>query len=231
MTKKLISLLLVISLLCSTLPVFASEETLELDLNSKVNRIESAVEIGTIPSIDISEANSVPLTDNVSLYNNQKLNMPVSSTMKPKFEMDECNTIELPPNKTEPGEDGWISSNEIDEEDVIALENEAAEKTAESTATNEINTSNISTMSARTSSTSSFDSAYRISNINSKDALALQNQTGRTNFIGDNIGEEYIDPLTGNLIVTETDLVLPGVDGLDLNLFQQNHFLRALQMH
>ena len=62
------------------------------------------------------------------------------------------------------------------------------------------------------------DSAYRTGNMNSKDSFALQNQTGRTNFIGDNIGQEYIDPMTGNLIVTETDLILPGVDGLDLNL-------------
>lgn len=62
------------------------------------------------------------------------------------------------------------------------------------------------------------DSSYRLSNINGKDSFALQNQTGKTNYIGDNIGAEYIDPMTGNLTVTETDLVLPGRDGFDLKL-------------
>lgn len=76
------------------------------------------------------------------------------------------------------------------------------------------NTSSLTTRSLTTPT----DSSYRLEKINSKDSFALQNQTGRTNFIGDNIGEEYIDPMTGNLIVTETDLSLPGIDGLDLNL-------------
>ena len=62
------------------------------------------------------------------------------------------------------------------------------------------------------------DSSYRLSNINGKDSFALQNQTGKTNYIGDNIGAEYIDTMTGNLTVTETDLCLPGRDGFDLNL-------------
>lgn len=62
------------------------------------------------------------------------------------------------------------------------------------------------------------DTEHRLGVINGRDSFALQNQTGRYGFVGDNIGAEYIDPMTGNLIVTETDLVLPGVDGLDLRL-------------
>jgi len=54
--------------------------------------------------------------------------------------------------------------------------------------------------------------------INAKDAYSVQNEVARTHFSGQSVSEDYIDPLTGSLTVKQTDLVLPGKDGLDLRL-------------
>ena len=56
-------------------------------------------------------------------------------------------------------------------------------------------------------STAGTDTEHRLGVINGRDSFALQNQTGRYSFVGDNIGTEYVDPMTGNLIVTETDWI------------------------
>ena len=51
--------------------------------------------------------------------------------------------------------------------------------------------------------------------VNYRDAVYNMKQTSPLN---EEMEEEYVDPLTGNLIVSRTDLHLPGINGLDLNL-------------
>jgi len=195
--KRKISILLVITMLCGMLPAAAMDEAPVLDLNNVIENNNIQFNLEDIPTVVSDNDNAVPLTDNVSLYNDFSVEVPQSIENIPKIEMPEIDTILLPPNKTE-----------SDVENVVSTEN----------MTDETDETDTLSEPLILNSSSSIDSAQRISNINSKDSFALQNQTGRTNFIGDNIGEEYIDPMTGNLVVTETDLVLPGVDGLDLNL-------------
>ena len=76
---------------------------------------------------------------------------------------------------------------------------------------------NVPSLMSGTTDVSSY-SQYRKDYINSEAAYSLLSPKGKINYIGDNIGEEHIDPMTGNLIVRETDLVLPGIDGLDFKL-------------
>ncbi|MBP3360063.1 MAG: RHS repeat protein, partial [Clostridia bacterium] len=161
-----------------------------------------------LPQVN-AENNIVPLTGNIALLDSISPDTSEETSVKPKINFETTDELELPPKRYTAAEGGWVSSNEVDEEDMTETSNTASK--------GELTVVESGANAAGNSSVSS-DVSYRISNINSKDSFALQNQTGRTNFIGDNIGEEYIDPMTGNLIVTETDLVLPGVDGLDLNL-------------
>ena len=220
--KRIISIIVSVSILSSAIPVLAFE-------NDNVKVILSDNTLGSydvelpddIPQIEITEDDIIPIMSDVSLYNSVdigKIGKGDVYTKKPKIQMPTANTLVIPDNRMKLKEN-WVSTNEIDAEDLAEIESLRAnrlQRINEQQTTSE-NLSSVNT-SARTTSSSPLDTSYRIANINSKDSFALQNQTGRTNYIGDNIGDEYIDPMTGNLIVTETDLVLPGVDGHDLKL-------------
>ncbi len=209
--KRFIATILTITMLSGTLTAFATENIPQIDLNNTLEKNEITVDYSKLPTIEHNEASGIQYAQDISAYNNE-VDIDISDTDNRQVkDFVTQDTIELPPNKTQPDDNGWVLSNEIDEEDLLLLQNENQSSLDEENTQSGVMTTSSTTIAP-------FDSAYRISNINAKDALSLQNQTGRTNFIGDNIGKEYIDPMTGNLIVTETDLVLPGVDGLDLNL-------------
>ena len=213
--KKIISSLLIITMLCSAIPVFAFEnDDIVINMNDEAPEKYDIELPGELPQIEITDDDILPIMSDVSRYNTVDIDKGDVYNKKPKIVMPETTTIEIPSNRVELDEN-WISANEFDDEDLPLIEAITATKLqkAQEKAQSVENAEN-----ARSVSTLPVDSSYRIANINSKDSFALQNQTGRTNYIGDNIGEEYIDPMTGNLIVNETDLVLPGVDGHDLEL-------------
>ena len=70
---------------------------------------------------------------------------------------------------------------------------------------------------AASNSNSGYSESYR-SLINGSDAFSVQNASAKTNFSGDSLSSDYVDPLTGDLTVLQSDLVLPGRDGFDLKL-------------
>lgn len=70
---------------------------------------------------------------------------------------------------------------------------------------------------ASSNSSSGYSENYR-SLINGSDAFSVQNASAKTNFSGDSLSSDYVDPLTGDLTVLQSDLVLPGRDGFDLKL-------------
>lgn len=70
---------------------------------------------------------------------------------------------------------------------------------------------------AASNSSSGYSENYR-SLINGSDAFSVQNASAKTNFSGDSLSSDYVDPLTGDLTVLQSDLVLPGRDGFDLKL-------------
>ncbi len=203
--------------MCTTLPVIASNIDSDIVLTDDVFASEISVENIVIPSIPYNQEDmmSVPektlpsksskvmdLNDVSSQYSiiipDVEKNCSFESYSVISDDVNYKNTNEKIPEFSSLQEN--ISENLNDEQQPS------------------INNLETSSVSSRNSSSSAVDAAYRLSSINSRDAFALQNQTGRTGFIGDNIGEEYIDPLTGNLVVTETDLVLPGIDGFDFTL-------------
>ena len=226
--KRFISSLLILTMLCSVIPAFAFEND---DISLNINMNDEAPEKydielpGELPQIEITDDDILPIMSDVSLYNNVDIDKGEIYTQTPKLTMPETDTLMVPANDFE-SDPNYVSINNFDEDDLLRKEavKVAKEQEMETSTTEELSselteeTDNSINNSARTTSASPADASYRIASINSKDSFALQNQTGRTNFIGDNIGEEYIDPLTGNLIVTETDLVLPGIDGFDLKL-------------
>ena len=178
--KRIISITLIIAMFVTALPVFASDENIEMVITDTIASEELVVNAEDIPAVSYDAVSSIPVTDAVTYNGVQTTTVGEAITSIPKLQYIQEDTITIP-------------------------------------ATQIMNDENMA-VTSRSSSSNSFDASYRIANINGKDALSLQNQTGRTNYIGDNMGDEYIDPMTGNLVVTETDLVLPGVDGFDLRL-------------
>jgi len=217
--KRIISLLLIVAILVGTFSVLAFEDR---DVNitlSEESPTEYEIELpDKLPEIKIDESEIKAKASNISMHNVLTIEQGQAYTGIPKMQMPDDNSLEIPDNR-KISDENRVSANEIGDEDVAKIEELKARKlesfNKRRKTINKLNSINSST---RTTNVLPIDSSYRLTNINSKDSYALQNQIGRTNYIGDNIGEEYIDPLTGNLVVTETDLVLPGVDGLDLNL-------------
>ena len=211
MLKRIISLILIVSMLFGSLTAYAIIETPDIVSDTscmKMNRqyTSGITELTHIDSDKIRSGGrlitaSVLDDDIFAEYEEPDENAEISGT-----QINDTETT-IPSNVME--NDNYECLNEEDEEDTAPIEDEVIE--------GEIIPLNIPADSSR-ALTMPADSGYRMNNINNHDAFALKNQTGKTNFIGDNIGSEYVDPLSGNLIVTETDLVLPGVDGLDLNL-------------
>lgn len=217
--KKIISLLLTIPILLGALPTLALENNyIDISICDEIPTKYDVELPDKLPRIEIDENEIIPLPSDISVHSNSSIEEENVYTKKPEIQMPINDTLVIPNNRMVL-ENDWVSENEIDEADLGEIESLKAnrlQKFQKRQATSE-NPASVNT-SARTTSSSPLDASYRIANINSKDSFALQNQTGRTNYIGDNIGDEYIDPMTGNLIVTETDLVLPGVDGHDLKL-------------
>ena len=215
MSKKIISIVIIITMLCGMLPVVALAEIPEVVLKEPSSDSEITVDINDIPVLAYTQAKGKPLIESISL-SSEITAVETNDILAPDVIRTPVidDTITIPANVTISGDIDYKSANEIIPEYSILRGNLPTEEPLDESSM----VSNVSTMSSRSSSSSAVDAPHRISKINAKDAFALQNQTGRTTFIGDNIGEEYIDPLTGNLVVTETDLVLPGVDGFDLKL-------------
>lgn len=166
MNKRIISMIISLSIFIGTFPVLAETEIIiENDESIQTNQT-----LENLPQIS-EEASSV------FSINNQIAELPEFPTdetaVMPEIEFAADSVIELPRNVDQ----------SIEVQEIQSLERTATSGTA--------------------------DSDYRLGNINGRDSYALQNQTYRTGFIGDNPGEEYVDSLTGNLTVTETDLVLP----------------------
>ncbi len=182
MNKRIISMIISLSIFIGTFPVFAETEII-MDNDESIQTNQT---LENLPQI--SEE-----TSSVFSVNNQTAELPEFPTdeteVMPEIEFAADSVIELPRNVDQ----------SIEVQEIQSLERTAASGTA--------------------------DSDYRLRNINGRDSYALQNQTYRIGFIGDNPGEEYVDSLTGNLTVTETDLVLPGRDGLDLKL--ERHYSLA----
>lgn len=210
MTKKIISLILSITLISSSLTAFAAQDDVNITLNNEPDT-DFAYDISNAGLKTINNVNEMPL------------DMPVSVN-------DESDIVDLENDNTEiqayPASGNNVDVNEksiLTAEDINGTEDDEIEEdygqkqlpTAKTSG--EIRVKDTESYSSRTVTTA-LDTQNRLKNINFKDSYALQNQTGRTNYVGDNIGEEYVDPLTGNLIVTENDLTLPGVDGFDLKL-------------
>ena len=212
-------MILTISMLCSSITTLAFEnENININLSENVPaKYDIELPEGR-PLIEVTEDDVLPIMSGVSRYTTIDVDKSGVYTEKPTIQMPADNTLVIPNNRMVL-EENWTSENEIDTEDLAEIESLRASRiqrvNEQKNSTG--NTADVNA-SVRTASSSPLDASYRITNINSKDSFALQNQTGRTNYIGDNIGDEYIDPMTGNLIVTETDLVLPGVDGHDLKL-------------
>ncbi len=215
MSKKIVSIVIIITMLCGMLPVVALEEMPEVVLTEPAANNELTVDINDIPVLPYSQAKGKSLTESISLSSEIETIEPNDYLTQYSIKMPVMeDTISIPANAVVSENIDYKSANEIIPEYSNLRESLPVAESTDAVLTE----SNASIMSSRSSSSSAVDASYRLSTINGKDAFALQNQTGRTSFIGDNIGEEYIDPLTGNLIVTETDLVLPGVDGFDLKL-------------
>ncbi len=173
MSKHIISLFIILSLIFGTFTVLASEPQIEISENANISLFSGVLNTDELPVLNNNEAKDVVLTE-------QEFTKPTA--------------IQRVENKLR------YTSN-ISDNSVIVENNSITE-----------------TINVNSRNSAPLHSEYRVKGINGKDSYALQNQTGRTTFVGDNLGTEYIDPLTGNLIITETDLVLPGVDGLDLRI-------------
>ena len=198
MTKKIISLILSVCLISSSLTAFAKQDDINITLTNELNTDFaydiSESDLETISNINIDELPfDAPITINeqdtvIELENDKtKINAPtadgndVDVNQKSTLTLDDIN-----------GVDDDEESEEDDGHKKISTERTSGEiKVKDST----------EEYSSRASSTA-FDTQNRLNNINFKDSYSLQNQTGRTSFVGDNIGKEYVDPLSGNLIVT-----------------------------
>lgn len=214
MIKKIISHLLCITIISGSLNAYATEEEPSIVLNnSTISDVFNNIQLSDEEIPHISNITSIPLNNTISLFNNVQLEEYEQINGNPKIEITDIDSVDLINEDLIPAVGSYVSQNEqneIDEEDEIQIDDDVAD--GEIAIVQTENNQNARTV------TTSFDTSYRIGNINAKDSFALQNQIGKTHFIGDNIGEEYVDPMTGNLIVTETDLILPGIDGLDLKL-------------
>jgi RHS repeat-associated protein len=62
------------------------------------------------------------------------------------------------------------------------------------------------------------DTTYLQNQVNGRYAYSVQNESGHPQYADKSNGSVVVDPLTGNLTLRETDLVLPGRDGFDLRL-------------
>ena len=210
MIKKIISCILAVSISFGTLTAHAiveiPDEIIQTDY-VKGKRTTVLNESDFI-HINANEIRAKNLLNTSSIVDEDVFEEYDESESNGKKQREVDVETEVPENVTEV--EDYVCLNEEDEEDITIIEDVVID--------GEITPiERTSTYSTRSISTS-VDNAYRMNRINSKDSNALKNQTGRMNYIGDELGAEYIDPLTGNLVVTETDLVLPGVDGLDLNL-------------
>ena len=214
MNKRLTALVLSVSILSAPLTSFAKEDIPNIEINNNYNS-DFAYDIQNTDLQEIKDNNisETPLhspavlneQDNIINLENDNVKLPSIDVVGKTVDVNEKHTV------TKEQINGY-DNEEIGAEDEVKTIN--TERTSGEIRVKQIDTSSVLKAAANTPP----DAQSRLQNINSKDSFSLQNQTGRTSFVGDNIGTEYVDPLTGNLIVTETDLVLPGVDGLDLKL-------------
>lgn len=212
MNKKIISIVLSISLLSSPLTVLADGNGFNIHFIEECNTsFAYAVTDNGINTLIGDNVLELPADTSISLDESDNILALENAKVKTDGFLVGNNRVEVGEKRSYTKEEINAEFGESDGED-----DERTEKNMEPVGEIRVKAP-ITAQSARSSATAS-DSANRLKNINSKDSFALQNQTGRTSFVGDNIGTEYVDPLTGNLIVTETDLVLPGVDGLNLRL-------------
>ena len=214
MNRRLTALVLSVSITAAPTTLFAKENVPNTETNNDYNSdfaydLQSA-DLPTIKAGNISEVslhNHTALNERSNIFDLENENVIIQN-----FDIN-GKTVDVTQKRVLTKE----QINGINDDDNYA-ENEVKTINTERT-DGEIHIKSSDTPhSLETVATTPSDTQNRLQNINTKDSFALQNQTGRTSFVGDNIGSEYIDPLTGNLIVTETDLVLPGVDGLDLKL-------------
>ena len=194
--KPAVSIILFIAFVLTNIPTFATVNIEEpiIRETKKDNRNIKSVHVNDLPQITLDKQKSVPLNEKLSKDDSVAFSNKQAVTETPHINFNASPTIIIPSKITEPSGE-WISSNETDEEDIqeTVLRNiDNNDDEGDSFQYNKADNINI-----RSGQGVSFDSLYRISNINSKDSLALQNQTGRTNYIGDNIGDEYVDPMTG----------------------------------
>lgn len=214
MNRRLTALVLSVSVAAAPLTSFAKEDIPNIEINNTYDsdftyNLQST-DLQTIKADNISE---------VSLHNHTSLNEQ-SNIVDLENENVIIHNFDVKGKTVDVSEKRVLTKEQINgiNDDVDYAEDKVKTINTERTV-GEIHIKSSDTPhSLETAATTPSDTQNRLQNINTKDSFALQNQTGRTSFVGDNIGSEYIDPLTGNLIVTETDLVLPGVDGLDLKL-------------
>lgn len=214
MNKRLTALVLSVSIAAAPLTSFAKEDIPNIEINNTYNS-DFAYDLQStdLQSIQDSNISEVSL-HNPTVLNEQDniLDLENDNVIIQNFDVND-KTVDVTKKRALTKE----QINGTDDDDNYA-EDEVNTINAERTDGEILIKSSDTSHPLRAAATTPSDTQNRLQNINTKDSFALQNQTGRTSFVGDNIGTEYIDPLTGNLIVTETDLVLPGVDGLDLKL-------------
>jgi len=215
MNKRIISLLLATAIFSSGLTGLAQEKfNIILDDEYNIDLIKPVeVDKDNLPFLPSENICSFPI-DTPELFSTEDewIRTDVSASVKPGINHEADSEIDITDARTwEESDNNILTQDIIDEDD---MEKVISDARAEGEITVKESSDTVNLMSVSLPN----DNTHRINKINSKDSFALQNQSLRTGFVGDNIGSEYIDPLTGNLIITETDLVLPGVDGLDLNL-------------
>lgn len=211
MTKKIISLILSITLISSSLTAFAAQNDVNITLNNEPDT-DFAYDISNADLKTINNVDEIVLDMPVSINDESDVIDLENDNIEFQAYTASGNDVDVNEKSTLTAED--INGTE-DDEDIE--EDDGHKKLPTAKTSGEIRVADTESYSSRAVTTAP-DTQNRLNNINFKDSYSLQNQTGRTSYVGDNIGEEYVDPLTGNLIVTENDLTLPGVDGFGLKL-------------
>ena len=116
--ERIIAPILSVSLFCSILTAYAEDNIPQIDMNNKIVKNEVTIDSSEIPTITYNDSYGVPLSENnISLYSD--FSFPTESESRVIPEIEISDTLEIPANKTEHDEGGWISSNEVDEEDLV----------------------------------------------------------------------------------------------------------------
>ena len=208
--KRYISLLLSATMLCSAVYVSANDQEIMISDSTFHMSETSESDIDNLPSIDVEEISFADVNED---YNDFHPDKHKEISDKVKINLLANGNLKIP--KEAIASDLVFSS---EKDNIYLSKNDAYSlQSVQSEYENNVLSTSLAETTDSRSTFSSYQS-YRMNTMNSRDSFSIQNQLAKINSFGDNIGTEYIDPMSGNLTVTETDLVLPGRDGFDLNL-------------